>query len=88
MTEIHYCIVIYVSSSEENSKVFFDGDSGKKEIIFYFFFAYIFPYFNGINYFKTFCLISTASPAGGGRLVDQRSDGDHTKSESEQRLVF
>lgn len=35
-----------------------------------------------------FFFLSTASPVGGGRLVDQRSDGDDTKSESEQRLVF
>lgn len=68
---------------------FFYGDSGKK-VIMHFFFAYMFPYFNGINYVKTCWVffLSTASPVGGGRLVDQRSDGDHTKSKSEQRLVF
>lgn len=48
----------------------------------------MFSYFNGINCVKIFCLLSEASPVGGGRLMDQRSDGDHAKSESEQRLVL
>lgn len=37
-------------------------------------------YFYGMNYVKICCLLSEASTVGGGRLVDQRSDGDHAKS--------
>lgn len=85
LTEIYYWLLFMEVQMKRIASCFIYGDSGKKVIMH--FFAYMFPYFNGINYFKTFFL-STASPVGGSRLVDQRSDGDHTKSESEQRLVF
>lgn len=83
-------IVIYGSSNEENSKLFFYGDSGKK--VFMHFFFFLLTYCLTLMVLTTLTLVgfflSTASPVGGSRLVDQRSDGDHTKSESEQRLVF
>lgn len=89
LTEIYYWLLFMEVQMKRIASCFIYGDSGKK-VIMHFFFAYMLPYFNGINYVKTcwFFFLSTASPVGGGRLVDQRSDGDHTKSESEQRLVF
>lgn len=86
LTEIYYWLLFMEVQMKRIASCFFYGDSGKK-VIMHFFLLTCFHTLMVLTTLRLFFL-STASPVGGGRLVDQRSDGDHTKSESEQRLVF
>lgn len=52
LTEIYYWLLFMEVQMKRIASCFFYGDSGKKVIMH--FFAYMFPYFNGINYVKTF----------------------------------
>lgn len=89
LTEIYYWLLFMEVQMKRIASCFIYGDSGKKVIMHYF---CLLTCCLTLMVLTTLTLVgfflSTASPVGGGRLVDQRSDGDHTKSESEQRLVF
>lgn len=91
LTEIYYWLLFMEVQMKRIhvASCFIYGDSGKKVIMHFFF---LLTCCLTLMVLTTLTLagffLSTASPVGGGRLVDQRSDGDHTKSESEQRLVF
>lgn len=52
LTEIYYWLLFMEVQMKRIASCFIYGDSGKK-VIMHFFFAYMLPYFNGINYVKT-----------------------------------